>query len=224
VHPLAAARGWDDGAYLTVEGWVTGPSPSFGPRTIYVQDASGAGIALYLAEGDFPPMSAGQAVWAYGYLRTRTGERELYVKSLYQLSLGAAGPGPPPQRIGTGQVGEATEGRLVTLAGTVVRLEEDAFWLDDGSGPARVYFQSTTGLLRPSLERGQVLGVTGIVSEFTTAQSSAPGYRVLVRTAYDLRQVNQPEAAAAPASVTRLRFDRALWRVLPRLGWRPWPR
>jgi hypothetical protein len=175
-------------------------------------------------------MSAGQALWAAGYLRERSGERELYVQSLYQLRLGEAGPGPPALPLPTGQVGEAVEGRLVVLSGTVARLEEDAFWLDDGSGPARVFFAASTGLLRPSLARGQALQVTGIVSEFTTARSLAPGYRVLVRDAYDLLQLTGSNAAPPAAAQTRrvdaLRdiLDHAVWRWLPRLGWPRWPR
>ena len=224
LAPLGQARTWDDGAYLTIDGWVTGPYPLFGERAIYVQDASGAGVVLYLGDGDFPAMGVGQRVRAYGYLRTVTGERELYVKSLYQLSLGESGPGPPPQRIATGAVGEATEGRLVQISGRVTRLEADSAWLDDGSGPARVFFAASTGLERPAMARGQAWEIVGIVSEFTTGQSLAPNYRVLVRFASDLLvwvEDEVPAEAQAQSAVTAARpsLNRALWSVPRRLGW-----
>lgn len=237
VAPLIVARAWDDGAYVSVVGRVIGPSPLFGARAVYVQDDSGAGVVIYLGRGDFPPMRAGQRITAYGYLRTRNGERQLYLRSLDQMSLGDPGPEPLPARIATGQVGEATEGRLVTIFGRVVRLETNAVWLDDGSGRARVYFRSSIGFRRPPMRQGQFWRITGIVSEFTTSASNAPGYRVLVRFESDVVRVTEAglpltpepgemeEPTEEPTQVAFGHFVRVSGRVIPPLSswYRPPP-
>ncbi|MBI3362416.1 MAG: hypothetical protein HY023_15050, partial [Chloroflexi bacterium] len=195
---LTVAREWDDGAYVTIVGRVAGPYPLFGDRVIYVQDESGGGIAVYLGRGVFPPMEAGQQITLYGYLRSRNGERQIYLRTLYQMHLGEPAPEPAPERIATGQAGEATEGRLVTLVGRVVRLESNAVWLDDGSGRARVFFRSSLGFRRPHMRRGQFWQITGIVGEYTTSRSDAPGYRVLPRFEADAVRVTATGLSLTP--------------------------
>jgi hypothetical protein len=199
LPPTAAvqvARTWSDGAWVTIVGRVTGPYPLFGARVIYVQDDSGRGIAVYLGRGTWPPMQVGQALTAAGYIRTRNGERELYVKNAWLYSLGEVGPVPTPLPVLTGSVNDDIEGTLVTVTGRVVRLEATAFWIDDGSGPVRIFFKSTTGVKRPKVKRGQIWTVTGIVSEYTTRTSKAKGLRIMVRFAADVIQVNSSGVAA----------------------------
>ncbi|MEK7278346.1 MAG: lamin tail domain-containing protein, partial [Chloroflexota bacterium] len=190
VVGLRLARTFSDGAWITLIGKVTGPYPLFGSRVIYVQDESGTGLAVYLGRGTWPPMQAGQSIQAVGYLRTRNGERELYVKNPWLFSLGEVGPPQAPVAMSTGDIGEEAEGTLVAVSGTVVRLESNAFWIDDGSGPARIFFRSSLGFDRPKLRRGQVWSATGIVGEFTTRVSRATGYRILVRFITDIALVS----------------------------------
>ncbi len=212
VASIQNARAWGDGAWVTIIGRVTGPHPLFGARVIYVQDDSGYGLAVYLGKGVWPPMQLGQAIKAAGYIRTRNGERELYVKNAWLYSLGEPGPAPTPRAVLTGAINDDTEGTLVSVTGKVTRLEANAFWLDDGSGSARVFFKSTTGVKRPKLKRGQLWTATGIVSEYTTRTSRAKGHRILIRLASDVALVNSegvtidltptatslPEEAATP--------------------------
>jgi len=47
----------------------------------------------------------------------------------------------------------------------VVGYGRDAIGLDDGSGEARVYIKKATGIEKPWVEKGQELGVVGIVSQ-----------------------------------------------------------
>ena len=187
--PVRNARSFDDGAWITLEGKAIGPFPLFGGRVIYMEDESGVGIAVYLGRGSWPPMEAGRIIRAEGYLRTRSGERQLYVRNPWLFSLGPPGPAPAPVAEKTGNINDTTEGTLVTLVGEVVRLESNAFWIDDGSGAARVFFRSSTGVLRPKVRRGQIWSATGIVSEFTTRTSRAAGHRLLVRYVADVFRV-----------------------------------
>ena len=94
----------------------------------------------------------------------------------------------------TGQSGETMEGALVTVTGRVTALEADAFWLDDGSGAARVFFAAGTGLARPDLHTGETWQVSGVVVENTSASSAAPAYRLQPRFAADLARLVAGEA------------------------------
>jgi hypothetical protein len=196
IVPIGVMRSRPEGAWGVVEGRVTAPSPLLGKRFLYIQDDTG-GIALYLGRGEWGQTVEGQTVRVMGYLRRRSGELQFYVRNYALVSLGpieVAQPVPPIPVL-TGQVGEATEGLLVTVTGRVVRLESQAFWIDDGSGAARILFSSTTGVKRPKIKRGEWWSLTGIVTERTTQRDAALGvvkFRVQPRFLKDVVALSGP--------------------------------
>jgi hypothetical protein len=182
----------EDGTWITFIGRVTGPHPLFGNRVIYAQDEWGRGLAIFLRRGSWSRLTIGQSVTAQGYLRTRNGERELYVLDGAQVTLGEVDPAPTPMPVHTGNVGEGIEGRLVIVTGRVVEVGANVFWLDDGSGPARIFFRSSLGFARPEVKVGQTWSAAGLVGEFTTRFSSTfTGHRVLVRFQSDVTQIDE---------------------------------
>jgi hypothetical protein len=85
----------------------------------------------------------------------------------------------------------------------VTKLEPDAFWIDDGTGAARVFFAASTGLERPPVQAGEIWEVTGVVVENTIATSSGPRYRLQPRWAGDLaRVVDGEHVVYVPAAGT----------------------
>jgi hypothetical protein len=184
-------RGRPDGAWATVSGYVSVPPGLFSTRTIHIQDATG-GVTVYLGRDDWPPLAIGQPIHLkLGYLRHRSGDLQLYVRNGWHVRAGAADVPVPlePWTVLTGQIGETTEGALVTVQGRVSQLESDAFRLDDGSGAARVFFAAGTGLARPGLRVGETWQVTGVVVENTTASSAQTAYRLQPRFAADLDRI-----------------------------------
>lgn len=190
--PIGVLRTWSDGAWATITGRVTGPAPLFGKRFVYIQDETG-GIAVYLGRGEWGVMVEGQTLTVFGYLRHRSGEAQFYVRNNWHVHFGPADEAAPVSPIPTltGQIGEATEGQLVTLVGRVVRLEAQAFWIDDGSGPARIFFASTNTLRRPKVKRGQLWTITGVVTERTTARDADAKFRVQPRFAGDVMPLTE---------------------------------
>ncbi len=183
-------RQWPDGAWITVAARVSVLPNTFSPRTLHLQDASG-GVTVYLGRNDWPPLALGQTMQVLGYLRHRSGELQLYVRNGWHVHPGpAADLAPvPPMAVTTGQIGEATEGRLVTVTGQVTQVDASALWLDDGSGPARVFFAAATGLPRPPAQVGQTWRVIGAVVEATSSDATAPNYRLQPRSAADVAQI-----------------------------------
>jgi hypothetical protein len=193
--PLAAAaigefRSWPDGAWVSVSAYVSVPPGVFSARTIHIQDAGG-GVTAYLGRDDWPPLAVGQPIHLLGYLRHRSGELQLYVRNGWHVGAGADDALVPllPFAAQTGDIGEGTEGALVRVTGRVTKLEPDAFWIDDATGSARVFFAAATGLERPPVHSGEIWEVTGAVVENTIATSSGPRYRLQPRFASDLARV-----------------------------------
>ncbi|MCC7361857.1 MAG: lamin tail domain-containing protein [Anaerolineales bacterium] len=190
VNGISSFRGWPDGAWVTLRARVSVLPGVFSPRTIHLQDATG-GVTVYLGRDDWPPLALGQWMEVLGYLRRRSGELQLYVRNGWHVRAGPADDlaPPAPSPATTGQIGEGSEGALVTVTGRVLRLEESALWLDDGSGPARVFFAAATGLPRPAAHAGETWRVTGVVVEFTTSSAAAPNFRLQPRAAADVARI-----------------------------------
>ena len=199
---IARARIQPDGTLLAVQGFVSAPPGIFGERVIFVQDADGAGLAVYLQRGSFPALAPGQLVTMFGSLRTRSGERQLLLAGAGSLQAGAAGSEPLALRMRSGAPLAALQGALVQVAGTITRVDGNSAYVDDGSGPARIYFYSELPFVPPALHKGDRWLATGVVREYTTAASVAAGVRVSVRFATDLTP--QAVSAAAPKAAAAL--------------------
>ncbi|MGQ9767879.1 MAG: lamin tail domain-containing protein, partial [Anaerolineae bacterium] len=190
VLPIAVARRLAEDTRATVVGAVIYP-PGLLSRAIYIQDATG-GLKVYLRSGDFPALTLGDMVQVTGWMRDFHGEAELSVPNPGYLTVLGAGPALDPLPIASGALGEAYEGQLVWLAGRVVKFERQALVLDDGSGPARVYFPDSLPWRRPYVQIGQFWAARGVVSQY--AFDGPPwvgGYRLLPRFEADV--------SAAPA-------------------------
>lgn len=68
-----------------------------------------------------------------------------------------------PIQIKTGEF-RNFENYLVTVTGTVVETSGNTFYLDDGSGKAKIYIQDATGIEKPEMHKGDIFEVTGIVN------------------------------------------------------------
>ncbi len=182
---IAAARAADVDTRVTVTGTVVYPAGLLA-RTIYIQDAT-AGIKVYLRTGDFPVLALGDTVRVTGWTRDYYGEAEISAPNPSYLALLAHGAAPLPLPIATGSMGEAHEGRLVWLAGRIVKYETRALVLDDGTGPARIYFPEELPWRRPYVNIGEFWSAQGVVGQ--SAYDGPPwigGYRLVPRVAADV--------------------------------------
>ncbi|MGQ9628132.1 MAG: lamin tail domain-containing protein, partial [Anaerolineae bacterium] len=171
---------------LIVTGWVTVPPDLLESKRMYVQDLTG-GIQVYLKGGGFPSMAEGDWVEIIGWMADYHGEREIRIATPADAMLLSGNRRPlAPQPIRTGQVGEEYEGLLVQIKGRATGCEEDKLYLDDGSGPAEVYFKSYA-IRRPRAEEGQIFTVTGVVSQYAPKKPYMGGYRLLPRYESDIQ-------------------------------------
>lgn len=67
-----------------------------------------------------------------------------------------------PLEIKTGEI-SAYENYLVKISGEVVETSGNTFYLDDGSGRAKIYIQESTGIDKPPMHKGDIFQIIGIV-------------------------------------------------------------
>lgn len=201
VLTIAAARDLPVGSTASVEGIVTAELGGIlDERTFVVQDSTG-GLPVRW-NGPTSTLALGELVRVEGQLADPYGNLELRLP----------GDGPPVKlgsgsiltalRVPTGSLGEATEGMLVRLKGTVVAATRSssgsaAIDIDDGSGLARVAVAKTIDL-DPLPHKGERLIVIGIGGQRASARGRADGYRVWPRRAADLTLL--PAKGASPSA------------------------
>ena len=170
--PISVARHLALGTVVTVEGSVTVPSgvfaSSFFDEGFAVQDLTGG---IYVSMADNLGLRFLQKARVTGTLTDIGGL--LVIVPLSDSSVSTRGVGLPvlPLPSRTGAIGEATEGRIVLIAGRITRLEDDApfgqkVFVNDGSGEIRVFINDGAGISVAGLAPGQFVFVTGFSGQF----------------------------------------------------------
>jgi uncharacterized protein YdeI (BOF family) len=169
---IAAARHLALDTVVTVEGSVTVPSgvfaSSFFDEGFAIQDLTGG---IYVSMADNLGLRFRQEARVTGTLTDIGGL--LVIVPLSDGSVSTRGVGLPvlPLPSRTGAIGEATEGRIVLIAGRITRLEDDGefgqkVFVNDGSGEIRVFINTGAGISVAGLAPGQFVFVTGFSGQF----------------------------------------------------------
>ncbi len=173
IQPIAVARHRALGSTVSVIGSVTVPSGAFdsgfaiqGPIDgIYVLDSVGASRRI------------GDVVRVTGTLVDNVGLLSIQPTAVSFLFRGPPLPARPRR---TGAVGEATEGRLLHLHGTMIGpLVDDSPYgykldIDDGSGPIQIFLYPGTGISTAGLAAGVKVDTTCFSSQYDVTYECAP--------------------------------------------------
>ena len=170
--PIAVARHLALGTVVTVDGSVTVPSgvfaSSFFDEGFAVQDLTGG---IYVSMADNLGLRFRQQARVTGTLTDIGGLLVIVPLSDGSVSAHGLGLGVLPLPSRTGAIGEATEGRIVLVAGRITRLEDDGefgqkVFVNDGSGEIRVFINTGAGISVAGLAPGQFVFVTGFSGQF----------------------------------------------------------
>lgn len=189
---IGAARALPLGTVVTVEGSVTVPSGLFSSggtldQGFAIQDRTGG---IYVSVPTNLGLTLRQRVLVTGQLAAANGFLILVPASTGDVEIRGRGPGVRPLWLRTGSVGPANQGLLVRVVGTITQpLAPDPPFgtqvvVDDGSGPLRIFVNTSTGIDLSGLAPGQLLSVTGLSDEFDTPEIDP-------RFQSDLRQPRQ---------------------------------
>ncbi|MGA3056998.1 MAG: hypothetical protein ABSE70_03005 [Candidatus Limnocylindrales bacterium] len=199
---IATARTLPVGASVRLAGVITvSPGIVGTPELLAIADSSG-GIFLRLV-GPPDGLEPGRSVEVVGVLAAPYGQLE--VREVQWLSLGSRDASPAPMLVGLPEIGERTEGSLVTTRGSIDSVSTDSgrltLTVGDGSVEVRVLADPSTGLKRTDVARGDVVALTGIVGQRASATGRADGYRLWLRSRPDLTVLpaDPPAAEDTPA-------------------------
>lgn len=166
---IAEARQQPRGTTVTVVGVATSFTGGFFPNDngFAIQEKK---VGIYILDSLDADIQVGQVVRVTGTLTNSFGG----VLSVAPTSIEVLGEAnvPPPHPVKTGDVSEATEGRLVRIRGTIVSdIEDDLpygykFEVDDGTGHTTVFVNAGTGIDVSGLEQGQRVVIEGFSGEF----------------------------------------------------------
>ena len=207
---IVEARGASVGTVVTVTGVVTAEAGRIGlPPLLAIADSSG-GIVIRLPDGATPP-ARGTVVIVRGPLADPYGQLELRPAS---SGFSATGQGslPNPLRLEAADLGEATEGRLAELAGTVASSPtkgtsgDITVSLADAAGRTfKVLCDASSGVDAAAFTKGRSYRLTGIVGQRASRKGALDGYRLYLRDADDVVAIaagSGPGASPGAAAVS----------------------
>lgn len=198
---IAAARALADGSSVTIAGFAVSGS-TFSEGGGYVDDGT-AGIAVLMTDGAF---ERGTLLTVSGTVDDRYAQRTVRA-SASDLTTGDAGSEPAPATVGTGAVGESTEGRLVSVTGEIQGAATAlsgglAYDIDDGSGAVRIFVATSTDIATDAWSRGTRVTLVGVVGQRDSSGSGTAGYRVQPRDSADIGTVLPPATPSPSPTAT----------------------
>ena len=185
---IAEARSLPLGTIVTIDGSVTVPSGAFSSSTFdqgfAIQDRTGG---IYVSTPDNLGFGLRQQVRVTGKLADTVLPGLLVLVDVTAVKAHGRGPKVQPLAVATGAVGEATEGQLVTITGTITQpIVNDLpfgfiIFINDGSGEVHSFVCASTGIDVSGLSPGQTVEITGFSGQF------ANDFEVDPRTQSDIR-------------------------------------
>ena len=174
---IAAARRMPLGSVVTVEGTVTVPSGTFSSSSFdegfAIQDDTGG---IYVSVADNLGIALRKEVRVTGQLVDSFGLLTLVPAADADVTVDGRGEQVEPRWVRTGRIGLANQGKLVEVMGVITQpiVPDPPFgskiFVDDGSGPIRVFVNASTGIDVSRLAAGQLVRVIGFSSAFVDAE------------------------------------------------------
>jgi DNA/RNA endonuclease YhcR with UshA esterase domain len=188
VISIAEARSLPLGTVVTIDGSVTVASGAFNSSTFEqgfaIQDHTGG---IYVSTPDNLGFAPRQQVRVTGTLADNVQPGLLVLTNVTEVKAHGSGPKVQPLPVATGAVGEATEGKLVRITGTITQpVFVDLpygyiIFINDGSGEVHSFVAASTSIDLSGLSPGQTVEVTGFSGQF------ADSYEVDPRTQADIK-------------------------------------
>jgi len=170
---IAEARSLPLGTIVTIDGSVTVPSGAFSSSTFdqgfAIQDRTGG---IYVSTPDNLGFDLRQQVRVTGKLADTVLPGLLVLVDVTEVKAHGSGPKVQPLPVATGDVGEDTEGKLVTITGTITQpvVNDLPFgfiiFINDGSGEVHSFVCASTGIDTSLLIPGLTVEVTGFSGQF----------------------------------------------------------
>lgn len=183
VHESAIrdARALVSGSITTIRGTVTVPSGAFVSSTydqgFAIQDKTGG---IYISTQTNHRLKLGDTAEVTGVLGQSYGLTIVTPSNGRSVLIKHDDHSVTPQRIATGHVNEASEGRLVNIRGVVSQqVARDLpygykFYVNDGTGEIQVFVSTSCNLDLSQIAVGKPVNITGFSGQFDTTYEVQP--------------------------------------------------
>jgi hypothetical protein len=207
---VADARRAPEGRAVTVRGTVIAEAGRLGTPPLFAIGDGAAGLPVRLADDQVAP-ARGVLVELRGVIAAPYGQTELRLVT-GGLTVFGSGTLPVVLDMEAGRAGEATEGRLARIRGTITAgatkatSGDLAFTIEGTDGASlRILADASANLDPAILHKGAPVRLTGIVGQRASRKGALDGYRLWVRDRADvtISATASPSASASsspPAS------------------------
>lgn len=182
------ARALVSGSVTTIRGTVTVPSGAFISSTydqgFAIEDKTGG---IYISTQTNHRLKLGDTAEVTGVLGQSFGLTIITPSGTRSVRNLRDDESITPKRMLTGNINEASEGRLVTIRGNVSQAVSSdlpygyKFYVNDGSGEIQVFVSTSSNLDLSQMSLGTAVSITGFSGQFDTT------YEVQPRIQKDLR-------------------------------------
>ena len=159
-----------------------------GSQIFYLRDEN---IQVYSFKKDFPQVSVGDIVEVTGELSEGVGDRRIKTKTQNDIKIIGHQDELLPVEISLAEVDESNQGQLVKIAGEMIEIKGSNIFIDDGTGEAKIYLKSSTGINKSLFKEGEKIELVGIVSK------SGSDYRILPRYETDILILGEVKGESA---------------------------
>lgn len=160
---------------VVVKGTVLVEPGLLGTQIFYID-----GMQVYCFKKDFPALSRGDVIEVSGELSEGTDEPRIKITGRQNIKILKRATQLSAQKVSIGDIGETLNARLIEIAGEVVEVKGGSIFVDDGTDEMKVYIKESTDIKKLGVKDGDLVKVTGIMSELKS------GYRLLPRYASDI--------------------------------------
>lgn len=188
VISIAEARSLPLGTVVTIDGALTVPSGAFSSSTFdqgfAIQDKTGG---IYVSTSDNLGFAPRQQVRVTGTLADTVLPGLLVLVDVTEIKAHGSSMKVKPLTVETGDVGEATEGKLVTITGTITQpvVNDLPFGfiivVNDGSGEVNSFVCASTGIDVSGLSPGDTVEITGFSGQFADHFEVDPRFQSDIR-------------------------------------------
>lgn len=175
---LEKIRESEIGDLVKVKGTVAVEPGILGTQYFYI--VGSPGVQVYNYKKDFPDLKVGDYIEVSGEISEINGEKRIKTKQKGDIVKIESRPVPSPENIMADKITEEYLGCLVSITGEITDRKASDVYLDDGTDEARVYIKQNTGIDLKSIIEGEIVMITGILSQ------TASGLKIMPRSPEDI--------------------------------------
>ena len=184
---LEKLRDEDIGDRVKVTGIVAVLPGVLGSQYFYI--VGSPGVQIYSYKKDFSKFVIGDRIEVTGEISEAYGETRVKTTQASDMRVIDHPGEPEPTPVDIADVGEPFEGWLAKIHGEITEIKTSYMYVDDGTEEIKVYFKRGAGIDRKLFVAGDLVEVTGIVSQ------TRDGYQLLPRGQEDIVKTGVAESA-----------------------------